>query len=385
VQVSGQVAVMAINGLLTKVIFEKNPKNEFFVEESFPLDWMYPHLTPFGVIMKINREPLSELTEEIVQKDHEFWSQFSQRLIGNWITYDTPVKEIAAFVEKVYLRKDFSGFKGDRKFVRDDQAQKAFSKLRSSIGGVYAWRISDPNNRNPAAQQRMIREADFAFRQSFAFCPYSPEAVFRYVNLLLSLNRMEDALIVATTCQKLDPFNAQVLDLISRLKSFRQQQGDITASQQDFAKLEQSARDNPGNGQMAVEVARRYMQMQQPDRAAQALDRVLAQPTIDAPAVLMIAQAYAAFGNFPKLEATLERLVQVTPDSPEAFYDLGALRATLGKANEAVPPLRKAIELSNARLRKDAKARDLQAEARKDPRLESLKATPEFQTLLEAK
>ena len=58
VQVSGQVAVMNINGLLTKVIFDHNPKNEFFVEESFPLDWMYPHLTPFGIIMKINRQPL---------------------------------------------------------------------------------------------------------------------------------------------------------------------------------------------------------------------------------------------------------------------------------------------------------------------------------------
>ena len=42
---------MSINGLLTKVIFDKNPTNEFYVEESFPLDWMYPHLTPHGVIM----------------------------------------------------------------------------------------------------------------------------------------------------------------------------------------------------------------------------------------------------------------------------------------------------------------------------------------------
>src|SRR5207302_3710252 len=92
VQVSGQVAVMSINGLITKVIFDHNPKNEFFVEESFPLDWMYPYLTPFGVIMKINRQPLPELTDQIVKTDHEFWSQFSGRLIGNWITYDTPVK-----------------------------------------------------------------------------------------------------------------------------------------------------------------------------------------------------------------------------------------------------------------------------------------------------
>src|SRR5206468_2512924 len=102
VQVSGQVAVMAINGLLTKVMFDHNPKNEFFVEESFPLDWMYPHLTPFGIIMKINRQPLAELGDEIVKRDHDFWKQYSKRLTGDFIDYDTSVQKIADFIEKVY-------------------------------------------------------------------------------------------------------------------------------------------------------------------------------------------------------------------------------------------------------------------------------------------
>ncbi len=157
VQVSGQVAVMAINGLLTKVMFDRNPKNEFFVEESFPLDWMYPHLTPFGIIMKINRQPVPELTEDIVRRDHEFWTRFArERLIGDWLTYDTKVSEIAAFVERVYLRKNFKGFTGDRKFVRDDQAQKAFSNLRKFYRGVYNWRIAQfqtPQRRAAAHDQ----------------------------------------------------------------------------------------------------------------------------------------------------------------------------------------------------------------------------------------
>src|SRR5688572_7514488 len=129
VQVSGQVAVMAINALLAKVIFDRNPTNEFFVEESFPLEWMYPHLTPFGIIMKLNREQLPELTQEIVDKDHLFWSDYSERLIGNWITYDTPISNITQFAERVYVNKNYEGFKGDPRFVRDDDGQKAFSKL----------------------------------------------------------------------------------------------------------------------------------------------------------------------------------------------------------------------------------------------------------------
>ena len=221
VQVSGQVAVMAINGLLTKVMFEANPGHEFYVEESFPLDWMYPYLTPFGVIMKINRQQLPELDDDILRRDHEFWSQYSARLIGNWITYDTPVKEICEWAERVYTTpdhthlSDFSKFTGDRAFVRDDQGQKAFSKLRSSIGGIYAWRIN--NSKSQPEQQRMIKEADFTFKQAFAFCPYSPEAVFRYVQLLVGLQRFDDALQIALTCQKLDPFNSSITGLVKNL------------------------------------------------------------------------------------------------------------------------------------------------------------------------
>src|SRR6185369_2835341 len=134
VSISGTAAVFAMNALLTKAIFDRNPDNEFYVEESFPLEWMFPHLTPYGIIMKINRQPLPEITEEICRRDHEFWSKYSERLMGNWIKYETTVKQIADFVEQVYLSRNYAGFSGDPRFLRDDQAQKSFSKLRSSIG-----------------------------------------------------------------------------------------------------------------------------------------------------------------------------------------------------------------------------------------------------------
>src|SRR6185436_18793497 len=173
-----QTSVIAINALLTKVIFDKNPDREFFIEESFPLEWMYPYLTPFGIIMKINRQPLSELTQDILDKDHQFWSDYAERLIGtNVVAYETPISNITAFAERVYVNKDYKGFKGDPRFVRDDDGQKAFSKLRSSIAGVYAWRVNEllskgaaqleaspPNTLNPdqqaivAAYRRVFKE-----------------------------------------------------------------------------------------------------------------------------------------------------------------------------------------------------------------------------------
>ena len=78
-QISGQVAVMQINGLLTKIIFDRNSNREFYVEESFPLDWMYPYLEPHGLIMKINRQPLAELPGDIVNQDHDYWTNCVQR------------------------------------------------------------------------------------------------------------------------------------------------------------------------------------------------------------------------------------------------------------------------------------------------------------------
>jgi thioredoxin-like negative regulator of GroEL len=391
VQVSGQVAVMAINGLLTKVMFDKNPTNEFFVEESFPLDWMYPHLTPFGIIMKINRQTLPSLTEEVFQKDHDFWSQYSQRLIGNWITYDTSVQEIANFVERVYVRHDYRGFDGDPRFVRDDQAQKAFSKLRSSIAGVYAWRIGPqcPVEFRPKTNEeyhRVLREAEFAFKQALAFCPYSPEAVFRYINVLFSQSRYEDALIIAQTCLKLDPNNAQVEGLVKQLQAqlpdFKQRQAAISSMQSNISSLEKKMREEPNNFSNAFALASSYLSFGQTNLAEGVLDGIVSNPTSSVDAILGTADYFIKLGNFAKLERALARLVVMQPENPEAWFDLAALYVNTGKSTEGLAALRKSVGFSNARLAADPKARNLLEAARADPRFTLVRQSPEFQKIM---
>jgi hypothetical protein len=229
IQVKGQVAIMAINGLVARVIFEQNPNHEFFVEESAPIDWMFPHLTPFGVIMKINRRPLASLPAETFDKDHLFWKQYAQRLTGDFIDYDTSVRQVADWIERTYVRRNFTGFTGDRRFVHDIDAQKSFCKLRTAIAGVYAWRLSRncPGEFRPKSDaefQRLWKEANFAFLQAFAFCPFNPELIFRYANLLLESNHLDEALILAETCLKLDPFNSQIAGFRSNLLDFKKQQ-----------------------------------------------------------------------------------------------------------------------------------------------------------------
>jgi hypothetical protein len=141
VQVQGVGGVMQINGFLSKMIFDHNqyltetqndektrpvgaaavytdppldkngmpPQRTFFVEESYVLPWMYPYLTPHGLIMKINNKP-TPLTKEVIENDTKFWGWYVDRLIN------------------------------DDKFIRDIVARKSFSKLRSAIAGLYAAR-----------------------------------------------------------------------------------------------------------------------------------------------------------------------------------------------------------------------------------------------------
>lgn len=379
VQVSGQVAVMAINGLLTKVIFDHNPNNEFYVEESFPLQWMYPHLSPYGIIMKINRQPVPELTQEMVDKDHDFWSQYSERLIGNWITYDTSITNICAFAEKTYVHHDYKTFKGDPRFVRDDDAQKAFSKLRSSIGGLYAWRID--NARSEPERQRALKEAEFAFKQAYAFCPYSPEALYRFVQILIRNGRIDEARLMAMTSQKLDPDNTGLDHLLEQIDGIKKQQQSVLQSQGGLQQLEAEYSAHPKNVTNALALAQSLVQLGQTDRVRQIADSLLTNAPNDPNAVYFAVQVYSQLHDTPKLEGALQRWAQVNP-TPESWLDLAAMETLLNKQPQALAALRTCLDLNTRRLAANPKASNVALFVKTDERLKALQGLPEFQRLV---
>jgi len=231
VQVSGQVAVMTINAMLVKIIFDKNPEREFFIEESFPLDWMYPQLSPKGPILKLHRKPLVEMPEDLVDADRAYWRPLVAQMVGDWLDEQTTAREVADFVKKVHVDHDLEGFKGDPHYIRNEHSQKLVSKLRSSSGGVYAWRADhrvigngEPEgSKEHSERERMQREADFAFRQAVVLCPRSPEAIFRYVNLLVGMSRVDDALVITETALLADPDNGQLKSLRTQLQGMKKE------------------------------------------------------------------------------------------------------------------------------------------------------------------
>ena len=405
----GGASVMSLNGILTKVIFDHNRDHEFYVEESFPLDWMFPYLSPFGVIMKINHDPLDEITEEMVRRDHLFWSDYSQRLSGNWVTYDTSVKEIADFVEKVYVQHDFTGFTGNRRFMRDEQAQKSFSKLRVAIAGIYAFRlgklVGTPTPEKYRAKegtpefQRVAKEADFAYRQAFAFCPFNPEVVFRYVQFLAFQQRYEEARTVAEICYRLDPNNAGVANLVSQLTPHPTVTAVTNAAttpvptpvptvsnlpqlQATAQSLEAELQKNPTNYSATLQLAVTYAQMQQGTKALETLNRLLADTNTDIGTLNGLANIYYKMQEWNQLETTFQRLTKLQPQDVEDRYNLARLQAALGQTNESLQTLRETLRVNDARRATNAALPDLRNQMPTDPNFGKFTNLPEFQQLL---
>ena len=178
VSVQGVGGVMAINGIIARMIFDKNKMNHgFYVEESYVIPWMYPYLQPAGLVMKLNPEPV-ELTDEMIVQDRRYWD---------------------AYTEDLMKHPDFA---------RDEWARKTYSKLRSAIAGLYACR-------------GRTNDAEYAFNQARRLCPQSPEASFRLADLYARGSRWDDAILVIEEFQRLDPKNDAAGKFLADLRNRR--------------------------------------------------------------------------------------------------------------------------------------------------------------------
>lgn len=198
VKVSGALGVMEINGILCELIFEHNKASHaFYVEESYVLNWMYPYLEPHGLIMKLNAQPLDALPAESVDRDLHYWTEYENLLLAH------------------------PGFR------EDFEAEKAFSKLRSAIVGLYVHR-------------ELYEEAELAFEQAIRLCPVSPEASFRLAKMYVENERISDAVRIMDAYVKRDPPYAreEAMRYLDELKAKDVQNsiGDIGATRAESSR-----------------------------------------------------------------------------------------------------------------------------------------------------
>src|SRR6266566_6514710 len=81
VQVSGQVAVTAINERLLQTLMQKNPELSFAIQESFPLKGTYPDALPLGPLMELGaRNEQNSFTPERAGQSIDYWRNTRQKL-----------------------------------------------------------------------------------------------------------------------------------------------------------------------------------------------------------------------------------------------------------------------------------------------------------------
>ncbi|MSR43704.1 MAG: tetratricopeptide repeat protein, partial [Pedosphaera sp.] len=287
-----------------------------------------------------------------------------------------------AFAEKTYRRRNFDAFTGDPKFVRDNDAQKSFAKLRTAIAGIYTWRLSQLAKESPAYQS-MLKEADFAYKQAFAFCPYSPELVYRYTTMLVNHKRYDDAELVSATALSLDRDNLHLIELHRQLQAIRQQASPGQA-QSLLAQYEQAYNRSPTNVKVALGLFTLYLELQQPAKATAIIDRLAATPNADALSLTAAGQAYRMLGDWPKQEAVFTRLFALNPTSPEVLYDLALVQNALRKLEPTLQSLRQSIQISDQRLATQSTAKNMRAILQSDTNFANLQSLPAFKELLNA-
>lgn len=335
VTVSGAVGIMEINGILAQMIFEQNKHDRpFFVEESYVIPWMYPFLTPHGLILRLNSEP-TPLTDAMVEADHEFWSNYERML------------------------------RGQKAFSADTSAQKMYSKLRSSIGGVYAFR-------------GRLEDAQKAFRQALSLYPLSPDAHFGLAQAYLRFGQFDKARALMQELVKKEPANDAAGNFIRQIDGIQAlrlqiQQTEAELQQQQpadaqkvlrLAGLYLQAGRQDGFLQVAgsllesqqmpsfmlMDLARLYDQAKRPQEMGRALTLCLQRLPPDAPAhvLLNIAQLFGKINNRVGMRKAFDTYLERNPTDWRAWLDLATLDITSGDQDQANASLDMAVRYGGA-------------------------------------
>ena len=176
VQVSGQVGVMCVAEKLFQTFLDKNPDISFALEESFPFKSTYANAVPLGPVMELRvADPQRAFTADAAAQAVSYWTDAAQQLLAD---PETPV---------------------------GSDARGAYSKLIVSQAHLLA-------------DHSFNQQAEQAYQIATQLAPAGPEAVFGYINLLLTQQRPAEALPVAESAAQAAPDNEQFRMLVQNLK-----------------------------------------------------------------------------------------------------------------------------------------------------------------------
>lgn len=245
------------HNVVTRLIWEKNrDKHAFFVEESFPLDWSYDHALPHGLVYQIAREPLKEIPADVVEKDMMFWDSYARSLLEN------------------------------PDYWKDFDAQRSFSKLRTTTGNLYKHR-------------KMLKEAEAAYRQSLALWPGNPESLNALSNILWDRGDYDAVVKILEPATAADPDNFPLL----RLWAFAEKRKELDG---EIREVRASLEKNPKDQEKAGKLLELYSSTGDTNELSEFLSQAV-ETFGDNPKFLRTAAQYAEANDLPASELAAAR------------------------------------------------------------------------------
>jgi len=256
------------HSVVTRLIWEKNrDAHEFFVEESFPLDWSYDHAEPHGLLYRISKDSLKEIPTDLVRRDFEFWDNYVKRL------------------------KDGS------EYEKDYDAQRSFSKLRATTGNLYRHR-------------KMDVEAERAYRQSLELWEGNGESLIALNSMLWDRGDFDGVLAMLQPALDADPNNLALWRMYFIAEKRKELQGEIAAGEALVEKQPASAPD-------VQKLLGLYASVGDTNKVSWLLEKSIPLMAKDT-SFLRVAAGYGEAGDLPKTAlAAANALVAVEPDSAE--------------------------------------------------------------------
>ena len=429
VQVSGNTAVMEINANLAKTIFEKNSDHDFYLEESFPLDWMKPHMVPHGLIFKLERKPLKALPPNLIAQSRKNWQKYMKLSVGDAVVKpETTVAELCQWVEAIHIKGNRDNFKGDATFLKGKKEvlekpafrkgpsfseQKFFSKLRSDQADLFAWRLA--NTKDEKLKNEYAKEADFAYRQAFALGSINPQVAYRYVFFLNEQKRFADAELIARTFSVIDPnyeprilffvFTRQEASLFgkSKFKEAAEKAREISKLEkldpatkkqaleraQSYEKMVkqnemriQEFQKNPADLALFNKAVRAYYTLKKMNELAEAIDLFAKNAADNAENSTALQNAYVLVSDWKSKLKYDRQATKRNPDAYMAWFGLSVTHLKLKQIDKASKSMVKALELFD---RAKDKPTDIRKLLQTDATFAPLRARPEIAKLLNNK
>jgi tetratricopeptide (TPR) repeat protein len=309
-----------------RLLWEKNrDEHDFFIEESFPIEWTYDYATPHGLIYKLNKTKVP-ITPEDVARDFAFWKEYRKKLLS------------------------------DPNFHKDYDAKRSFSKLRQSLANIYRHR-------------KMDKEAMAAYREAIELWPENLESVVALSAYLWDQGDYETPLQLFDNLLAGDPnnFTAHGLRSVAALRQ---------AADTEIRKLNEKLAAQPRSGETLRQLIKIHDEIAETNKVQPLVERALRDFPDDADMMRFLIAHYEAVKDIAGSLEPAKRLTEL--ESSNVTNHLLLARAYFERKDKDgfYKAAERAVELGGPEVREGFRESALFAPWRDDPEFQKLIATP---------